>query len=116
MPDPEVGIQNSHSYGRTSEIQLFSRLWVIHLAGLGSDYIIKVLLLPSYCGFFVFWCRISFGVGLSLLLMVVQQLAVILFFFMTGGKLKFYSTILSLVPLNSMIFILQFVNMVYHID
>jgi hypothetical protein len=102
---------------RTSEIQLFSSLWVIHLAGMGSDYIIKVLLLSSYCGFFVFWRRISFGVGLSLLFMVVQQLAVILVFFMRGCKLKFfYSTILSLAPLNSMIFILQFVNTVYHID
>ena len=46
---------------------IISSLWVAHLASMGFDYIVNVLLLPSCCDFFfVFGCRISFLVGSSL--------------------------------------------------
>ena len=38
------GAQDSHSYGGTSAI--FSSVWVIHLAGMGFDYITSSPLLP----------------------------------------------------------------------
>ena len=47
--------------------KLFSSLWVSNLAGMGFDSVVKVALLLSHCGcFFVFGCRISFLVGVSL--------------------------------------------------
>jgi len=66
-------------------IQLFSSLWVTHLAGMGFDDITKAPLLAAPYGFFfVFGCKISFLVGPSLFFFffptVVQQLVVILVF------------------------------------
>ena len=45
------GVQNLHNSGRTSLVLLFSGLWVTHLVGMGFDFIMTVLLLPSHCGF-----------------------------------------------------------------
>ena len=54
------GAQNAHSCGKTSEVQLYSLLWVTHPEGMGFDYVGKPPLLSSCCGFFVFGCWISF--------------------------------------------------------
>ena len=62
-------------------IQLFSSLWVTHPAGMGFDFIVIVPLLPSCCGFFFVFGRVSLLVGSRVLLsMVIQQLFVILVF------------------------------------
>ena len=70
------GAQNLHSCRWTCVVNLFSSLWVTHLACMGFDFI--MVLLPSRCGFFfVFGCRVSFLVSSSVLLsIVVQQLVV----------------------------------------
>ena len=81
--DPQAGKPDWGSElsltSRTSVIQLFSSLWVTHLAGMGFVFII-ILFLPSCCGlFFVFVWELCFLVGSSvLLLMVVQHLIVTL--------------------------------------
>ena len=55
------GVQNLHNSGRTSLVLLFSSLWVTYPAGMGFDFIVIVLLLPSCCGFFfVFGHGVSF--------------------------------------------------------
>ena len=41
------GAQNLHNSGKTSLVLLFSGLWVTHLAGMGFDFIVIVLLLLS---------------------------------------------------------------------
>ena len=81
-PDQEAwhGVQNLHNSGRTSLVLLFSSLWVIHLVGVGFDFIIIVPLLPSCCSlYFVLDLGYLFLVGSSILLsLVVQQLVAIL--------------------------------------
>ena len=61
-PDWETwwGVPNLHSSGRTSLVLLSSSLWVTHLAGMGFDFVVIVLLLPSCCS-----CFLVFGHGIS---------------------------------------------------
>ena len=55
------GVQNLHNSGRTSLVLLFSSLWITYPAGMGFDFIVIVLLLPSCCSFFfVFGHGVSF--------------------------------------------------------
>ena len=66
--------------------------------GMGFDFIVIVLLLPSNCGFFfVFVCGVSFLVGSSIILsMAVHQLVVI--FVLSQEEFEYmscYSTILN---------------------
>ena len=68
-------------------IVLLSSLWVTHLAGVGSDFIVIVLSLLSRGGcFFVFGRGVSVFLVFSsvLLSMVVQQLVVILVLLQKG--------------------------------
>ena len=60
------GAQNSHFYRRTSVIQLFSSVWVIHPGGMGFDFIMMVPFLLSHGFLFVFGCKIYFLVGTKL--------------------------------------------------
>ena len=54
-------VQNLHNSVRTSLILLFSSLWVIHVAGMGFDFIMITPVLPSHFSFFfVFECGVSF--------------------------------------------------------
>ena len=64
---------------------------------MGFDYIMKVPLLPSCCGFvFVFGCRLSSLVDLSLFFDGHSTVSCDLGVFIRGDKLKFlYSAILS---------------------
>ena len=73
-------VPNLHSSGRTFLVLLFLSLWVSHLTGMGFDFVVSVLFLPSCCR-----CFLAFGLGISflvvsiiLLKLVVQQLVVIL--------------------------------------
>lgn len=68
--EPEVGSELALLW-ETSEILLFSSLWVSQPAGMGFGYIVKVPLLPSH-GFFISW--LFLGRFQSFLLIVVQQL------------------------------------------
>ena len=79
LGEPDVGLRTLTPVG---EPDIFSSLWVAHLAGMGFDYIMKVSPLPSHCGFFfVFGCKIFFFDRFQpFLLMAVQQLVVILVF------------------------------------
>ena len=53
---------------------LFSRLWVSHLAGMGFDFIVFAPLWASWCGFFVSGHRVSsFLVGSSVLPSIAVQ-------------------------------------------
>ena len=58
MPDPQAGEPDTG-------LRTLSHVGE-PLAGTGFDYITKVPLLPSHCGFFVFGSRVSFLVGSSL--------------------------------------------------
>ena len=58
MPDPQAGEPDT-------ALRTLSHVGE-PLAGTGFDYIMKVPLLPSHCGFFVFRSRVSFLVGSSL--------------------------------------------------
>lgn len=51
---------------------------MVHLAGMGFDFIVVAPLLPSPGFSFVLECGVSFLVGSSVLLMFVQQLLAIL--------------------------------------
>ena len=67
-----------------------------HLMGMGFNYILKAPLLLSHCGFFIFGCRLSFLVGLSLFVDGYSAVSCDFGVFMRGGELKsFYSAILS---------------------
>lgn len=70
--------QSCQSCWITSVIQLFSGLWVTHPGGVGFDYIVCVPLVLS-CAFFLVSLNVASFLGRSkfILLMVVQQLAVI---------------------------------------
>ena len=57
---------NSHFCGRTSVIWLFSGLWVVHLRGMGFDYIGSSPLGWLWFCLYVFNCRKCFLVGFSL--------------------------------------------------
>ena len=60
------GAQNLHNSGKTSLVLLFSGLWITHLAGMGFDFIVIVLLLPSCRSFFfIFGHGVSFFDGLQ---------------------------------------------------
>ena len=73
------GVPNLHNIGRTSLLLLFSNLWVTQLASMIFDFIMVVPLLPAHCNFFfAFGCGLSFLVGFSVPLMVVQQLVMLL--------------------------------------
>ena len=53
---------------------LFSSLWVTHSVGMGFEFIVIVLLLPSCIGFlFVFGHGVSFSVDSRILLSMVVQ-------------------------------------------
>ena len=57
-------LPNSGGRGGASLSLLFSRLWVIHPAGTGFDFMMIVTLLISHCSFFfVFGCGISSSGG-----------------------------------------------------
>ena len=75
-------------------------------AGMGFDYIMKVPLLRSHCGFlFAFGCRISFLVCSILFVNGCLAVSCDLGIFMRGDVLKFfYSTILSPSKFNAGIF------------
>ena len=79
--EARLGVQNPQNSGRASLVLLFSSLWVTHVVGVGSDFIVIAPLPVSHCSFFfVFGHGVSFYLmGSSVLLsMVIQQLVVIL--------------------------------------
>ena len=55
------GVPNLHSSGRTFLVLLFLSWWVTHLTGMGFDFVVSVLFLPSCCS-----CFLAFGLGISL--------------------------------------------------
>ena len=75
---PDMGFRTITTVGNL--VLYFSSLWVIHLVGVGFDFIIIVPLLPSCCSlYFVLDLGYLFLVGSSILLsLVVQQLVAIL--------------------------------------
>ena len=82
---------------RTFELQLFSSLCVIHLASMGFDYVVKVLILPFCCGLvFVFGCKILFGRFQSFFVNSCSTVSCDFGVFARGGDLQsFYPAIFS---------------------
>ena len=74
---------------------LFSSLWVTLPPDMGVDYKTEAFL-PSHCDFFVFGCRISFLVGLSLFFVNgYSAISCDAGVSVSGGELVPYSAVLS---------------------
>lgn len=54
--EPAMWSSELSLHGRTSVIQIFFTLWVVHQVGMKFDYITHVPLLSSHCGFFIYGC------------------------------------------------------------
>ena len=90
------GAQNLHNSGKTSLVLLFSGLWVTHLAGMGFDFIVIVLLLPScHSFFFVFGHGVSFFDGLQCPPVDDCSTVGCTFGALTDEHMSFYSAILN---------------------
>ena len=88
-------VQNSHSYGRASMIQLFYSLWVTHPVGMGLLISQKAPLLPSCRGFFFFFFFFFFFIYLKNFLLLTGRfffgfLTKFLFFFFHGLAFFFF--------------------------
>ena len=84
-------------------VLLFCSLWVTHPVGMEFDFIMIVPLLPSCCGFFIFFeCRVNFSGGLQHPPVDSCSTANCNFGAFTGGDehTSFYSAILNQKPLS----------------